>query len=139
MVLAPPVSRLAPPSAHPRFTTRTNTHGRKREVESDGARLRSMGNCTMPADTPPISEHQLCSTPLLCSTLIAHARSRIILKSNGPPQRSRFQSWQIYAINSMLSACIFFFYFFFNKITPARRSAIPPLQSRVENGYFYNS
>ncbi|TGZ46096.1 Uncharacterized protein DBV15_08164 [Temnothorax longispinosus] len=36
----------------------------------------------MPADTPPISEHQLCSTPSLCSTLVA--RSRTILKSNGP-------------------------------------------------------
>ncbi|EGI62423.1 hypothetical protein G5I_09207 [Acromyrmex echinatior] len=36
----------------------------------------------MPEDTPPISEHQLCSTPSLCSTLIA--RLRTILKSNGP-------------------------------------------------------
>ncbi|KYQ57621.1 hypothetical protein ALC60_03583 [Trachymyrmex zeteki] len=36
----------------------------------------------MPADTPPISEHQLCSTPSLCSTLVA--RLRTILKSNGP-------------------------------------------------------
>ncbi|KYN20969.1 hypothetical protein ALC57_06877 [Trachymyrmex cornetzi] len=36
----------------------------------------------MPVDTPPISEHQLCSTPSLCSTLVA--RLRTILKSNGP-------------------------------------------------------
>ncbi|KYM79915.1 hypothetical protein ALC53_09620 [Atta colombica] len=36
----------------------------------------------MPADTPPISEHQLCSTPSLCSTLVA--RLRTILKSIGP-------------------------------------------------------
>jgi len=64
-----------------RLISHTHTHERKREVESTDARLRSMSNCTMPADTPPISEHQLCSTPSLCSTLVA--RSRTILKSNG--------------------------------------------------------
>jgi len=65
--------------AHTRASTRTHarTHaagawgeGRGRCGESAGARLRSTGRpCTMPVDTPPISEHQLCSTPSLCSTL----------------------------------------------------------------------
>lgn len=54
-----------------RARTHTHTHGKQEgSVESVGrARLRSTDNCTMPADTPPISEHQLCSTPSLCSTL----------------------------------------------------------------------
>lgn len=108
---------------HSCFTTHithghTHTHERKREVESIGARLRSMSNCTMPADTPPISEHQLCSTPSLCSTLVA--RSRTILKSNDTPQRPRFRGCQIYAINSVLPACIFL-----NKTTPVHEGESP--------------
>lgn len=52
----------------------THTHAGKRgKVESTGARLRFMDNCTMLADMPPISEHQLCSTPSLCSTLVVRA------------------------------------------------------------------
>lgn len=41
-------------------------------------RLRSTGNCTMPADTPPISEHRSRSTPSLCSTLLSSNLSKSI-------------------------------------------------------------
>ena len=96
MVLAPPVSR--PFGLHPHASpkhhhaddacTRTaDEHERKRENRHLLERLRSMGNCTMPADTPPISEHRLRSTPSLCSTLVSLVLSRSSVK---PPEIHRY-------------------------------------------------
>lgn len=66
--LRPPPTRFSQTPTTTRTNACTRTE-RKRENRHLLERLRSMGNCTMPADTPPISEHRLRSTPSLCSTL----------------------------------------------------------------------
>ena len=98
-----------------RLTSHTHTYERKREVESTGARLWSMSNCTMPADTPPISEHQLCSTPSLCSTLVA--RLRTILKSDGPRHAATISIPRLSNLRDQFSTSPEFV-FFLNKTTP---------------------
>lgn len=54
-----------------RRPSRISRGGRRRRRRRDGRNpsARVCGNCTMPVDTPPISEHQSCSTPSLCFTL----------------------------------------------------------------------
>lgn len=75
-------STHSPPSLSLSLFSRTCTRvcvKRKRDLyRYHYGRLRSTGNCTMPADTPPISEHRSRSTPSLCSTLLSSNLSKSI-------------------------------------------------------------
>lgn len=65
-------------------------------------RLRSTGNCTMPADTPPISEHRLRSTPSLCSTLLSSNLSKSIATSVHDPFHPKIFSFLLLSLSPFL-------------------------------------
>lgn len=84
--LFPDPSSPPPPTPFPlSLSLSTHAHAkRKRDLSVAWYRLRSTGNCTMPADTPPISEHRLRSTPSLCSTLLRQTSPKSIATSEIP-------------------------------------------------------
>lgn len=87
---------LRPPPTHSLSLSLTHAMRRKRDLSVAWhryGRVRSTGNCTMPADTPPISEHRLRSTPSLCSPtllLLRHDLSKSIATPRYPPDSPFF-------------------------------------------------